>query len=100
MREAQPAERSCRAKRQDDGSYTAVIRRHGRQRSLPVIATLREFPAAVAEASVQVRAPFDPKQEDEANCSAAHFCYREIPFCRPAGGVFPSDDLNQRKFLE
>ena len=45
-------------KRQADGGYTAVYQApmvgNG---PFHVIATLREFPAAVAEASVQVRAP-------------------------------------------
>ena len=45
-------------KRQADGGYTAVYQAP-RVGSGPfhVIATLREFPAAVAEASIQVRAP-------------------------------------------
>ena len=45
-------------KRQDDGSYAAVYQAP-KVGSGPfhVIATLREFPAAVAQASVQVRAP-------------------------------------------
>jgi hypothetical protein len=45
-------------KRQDDGSYTAVYQAPTvGSGPFHVIATLREFPAAVAEASVQVRAP-------------------------------------------
>jgi len=45
-------------KRQDDGGYTAVYQAPTvGSGPFHVIATLREFPAAVAEASVQVRAP-------------------------------------------
>ena len=45
-------------KRQDDGSYTAVYQAPTvGSGPFHVIATLHEFPAAVAEASVQVRAP-------------------------------------------
>jgi len=45
-------------KRQDDGSYTAVYQAPTvGSGPFHVIATLREFPTAVAEASVQVRAP-------------------------------------------
>jgi hypothetical protein len=45
-------------KRQDDGSYTAVYQAPTvGSGPFHVIATLREFPSAVAEASVQVRAP-------------------------------------------
>jgi hypothetical protein len=45
-------------KREDDGSYTAEYRAPMvGSGPFHVIATLREFPAAVAEASVQVRAP-------------------------------------------
>ena len=44
--------------RQDDGSYTAVYQAPGvGSGPFHVIVTLREFPAALAEASVQVRAP-------------------------------------------
>jgi len=44
--------------RQDDGSYTAVYQAPTVGIGpFHVIATLREFPAAVAEASVRVRAP-------------------------------------------
>jgi hypothetical protein len=46
------------SKRQDDGSYTAEYQAPVVGTGpFHVIATLREFPAAVAEASVQVRAP-------------------------------------------
>ena len=45
-------------KRQDDGSYTAEYQAPVvGSGPFHVIATLREFPAAVAEASVKVRAP-------------------------------------------
>jgi hypothetical protein len=45
-------------KRQADGSYTAVYQAPAViSGPFHVIATLREFPAAVAEASVQIRAP-------------------------------------------
>jgi hypothetical protein len=45
-------------KRQDDGSYTAVYQAPtAGSGPFHVIATLHEFPAAAAEASVRVRAP-------------------------------------------
>jgi hypothetical protein len=45
-------------RREDDGSYTAVYQAPTvGSGPFHVIATLREFPAAVAEASVRVRAP-------------------------------------------